>query len=149
MNNNYKQSKIREKKGSETIKDQKEEQLDTISDQEGVSIDDKNRVKIKSMFEAIAEVSKNKNAKEEAERPENLDKTIMYDKLSITDKNSGQIIGLTKYIALDLFARRIFYGNISLKEAEKLQDKMESEIKKIRKVQSKDTREKRLTKNNS
>ena len=46
MNINFKQSKIGEKQ-SETIKDRKAEHLDPISDQEGVSIDDKNRVKNK------------------------------------------------------------------------------------------------------
>ena len=54
------------KKQSEIIKDQKEEQLDAINDQEGVSIGDKNRVKNKSIFETIAEVSKTKNARKEA-----------------------------------------------------------------------------------
>ena len=47
MNNSYKQSKTKEKKQSETIIDQKEKQLDAISDQEGMTRDDKKRVKRK------------------------------------------------------------------------------------------------------
>ena len=34
---------------------------------------------------------------------------------------------------LDAFAKKYFYGNISLKNAEKMQDKMELEIKKLKK----------------
>ena len=54
---------------------------------------DKNRVKNKSIFETIAEVSKNKNAKKEAERLEKIDETFYYDKLSITNKNGKEVIG--------------------------------------------------------
>ena len=51
-------------------------------------IDDKKRAKNKSIFEAITEKNKNKNAKEEAEKLEKIDETINYDRLPITDKNS-------------------------------------------------------------
>ena len=93
-----------------------------------MSIGDKNLAENKSIFETIAEVSKNKNAKEEAERLEKIDETVNYDKLSIVDKNDKKVIGFAKYINLDLFPKRIFYGSISLKRAEKIQDEMESEI---------------------
>ena len=76
------------KKQSETIEDRKEEQLDALSDQEGITIDNKNRVKSKSIFETIAEVNKSKNAKDEAQKLEKIDKLINYNKLSITDKNA-------------------------------------------------------------
>ena len=65
-----------------------------------------------------------------AERLEKMDETINYDKLPIIDKNGKEIIGFAKYMNLDAFARKNFYGSISLKKAEKLQDKMESEKKK-------------------
>ena len=54
---------------------------------------DKNCIKNKSIFETIAEVSKNKNAKKEAERLEKIDETFYYDKLSITNKNGKEVIG--------------------------------------------------------
>ena len=52
------------------IKDQGEKQLDVIKDQ-GLSMmfkDEKNKVKNKSIFETIAEVSKNNNAKKETKK---------------------------------------------------------------------------------
>ena len=87
----YKQSTIRGKKQSETIRNQKEEQLDAISDQKRISISDKNRVENKSIFETIAEVSRSKNAKEGAEKLEKMDKSINYDELSITDKRGKKL----------------------------------------------------------
>ena len=63
-----------------------------------------------------------------AERLEKID----YDKFSITDKNGKKVISFVKCMNLDIFARRIFYGSISLKEAEEMQDKMELEIKKLK-----------------
>ena len=48
--------------------------------------------------------------------------------MSIVDKNDKEVIGFAKDMNLDLFARRIFYGSISLKTAEKIQDELESEI---------------------
>ena len=113
-----------------------------------MSIGDKNRVKNKLIFETIPEVSKSKNAKKEAERLEKMDKTINYDKLSITDKNNREVIGFAKYMDFDAFARKKFYRSISRKEAEKMQDEMGLKIKKSKKVQSKDTREKGFIKNN-
>ena len=77
-----------------------------------------------------------------------MDETINYNKLSITNKNGREVIGFDKYMGLDKFARQVFYGNISLKEAEKLQDDgIKNKI--IKKVQAKDTREKGFTKSNS
>ena len=114
------------KKQSEIIKDRKEEQLDAISNQEGITIDDKKCVKCKSIFETIAEVSKSKNAKEEAEKLEKINKLINYR--SITEKNAKEIIGIAKYMNLDAFSTKMFYGSISLEKAEEMQDKMELEI---------------------
>ena len=113
--------KNQRRKQLETIKDQKEEQLDAISNQDGVSIGDKNRVKNKSIFETIVEVSKNKNAKNAVEKLEKIDEKINFDKLSITDKNDKEIIGFAEfeYMNLNFFARRIFYGSISLKKQKK------------------------------
>ena len=42
-------------------------------------IDDKKRAKNKSIFEAITEKNKNKNAKEEAEKLEKMKQLIMID----------------------------------------------------------------------
>ena len=47
-----------------------------------------------------------------------MDKTINYDKFSTTDKNGREVVGFNEYMGLDLFARTIFDGSISLKKAE-------------------------------
>ena len=93
----------------------------------GVSIGDKNRETNISIFEIFAKVSK---SKEEAER---LDEAINYDKLPIVDKNNKEVTGFAKDMDLDLFAKRTFYGSISLKKAETMQDKMESKIEELKK----------------
>ena len=73
-----------------------------------MSIGDKYCVKNKSIFETIAKVSKNKNAKEKARRLEKIDETINYDKLSITDKYNKEVIRFFKYMGLGLFEKKKF-----------------------------------------
>ena len=61
------------------IKDQGEKQLDVIRDQ-GLSMmfkDEKNRVKNKSIFETIVEVSRNNNAKKETKKLKRLTKKLI------------------------------------------------------------------------
>ena len=62
-----------------------------------------------------------------------MDKTTNYDKLPITNNNGKEVIGFDKYMRLDKFARQVFYGSISLKEAAKMRDEMELKIKEVKK----------------
>ena len=52
--------------------------------------------------------------------------------MSITGKDGKETIGLAKYMDQDLFPRKNFYDTISLKEVEKMQNKMESKIMDLR-----------------
>ena len=69
-----------------------------------MSIGDKNRIKNKSIFEAITEVSKSKNAKK---RLRDLKKWIKQF-IIINYKNGNEIIGFAKYMGLHKLAREIF-----------------------------------------
>ena len=53
--------------------------------------------------------------------------------MSITDRNGKEVIGFADYMGLDLFARGIFFDDISLKKVEEMQDKMESKIEELKK----------------
>ena len=59
--------------------------------------------------------------KNAVEKLEKIDEKINYDKLSMTDKNGKEIIRFAEfeYMNLNFFARRIFYGSISLKKQKK------------------------------
>ena len=53
------------------------------------------------------------------------------------DKNHKEVIGFADYMNLNLFVRQIFYGGISLKNAEEMQVEMESKLKELEKYKPK------------
>ena len=69
----------------------------------------------------------------ETEKLEKMDKTINYDKFSTTDKNGREVVGFGEYMGLDLFARTIFDGIISLKKDRRKSGKSIGERLKVRK----------------
>ena len=102
----------------------------------GEDLEIKPSAKKRLIFEDIAKVSKNKNAKKEAERLEKMDEIINYDRLLPIEIHK-KVIKFNQHMSLHEFAREIFFESISLKKAEKMQDKTRSNIEILKKYNPK------------